>query len=205
MVDDHETLRAGLKALGSIPGSPPVQWLEAGTLDDAIRTFATQPGIDLVLLDLKLPDSHGLNALVRFRQNFPAARVAVFSGADDEFVIRQVLALGAVAFIPKTGSGRTTLQLIWAALEARPASAQTRIVNLSTKGGGLSTTQPMGSSVATLTPKQLEVLELVLAGMSNQEIANAANLAVGTVKNIVSSILLAMDVRSRSHLISTFR
>jgi DNA-binding NarL/FixJ family response regulator len=56
-----------------------------------------------------------------------------------------------------------------------------------------------------LNPTQLKVLELVLAGMSNQEIATSCKLALGTVKNTVSSTMLAMDVRSRSHLISMFR
>ena len=55
-----------------------------------------------------------------------------------------------------------------------------------------------------LNPTQLRVLELVLAGMSNQEIADECKLALGTVKNTVSSIMLALDVHSRSHLISVF-
>jgi len=59
--------------------------------------------------------------------------------------------------------------------------------------------------IAELGPRHLEILELVLSGCSNQEIASTAKLSLGTVKNYVSTILLALDVKSRSHLISLFR
>ena len=59
--------------------------------------------------------------------------------------------------------------------------------------------------VAELGPRHLEILELVLSGCTNQEISTATKLSLGTVKNYVSSLLLALDVRSRSHLISLFR
>ena len=59
--------------------------------------------------------------------------------------------------------------------------------------------------VSELGPRHLEILELVLSGCTNQEISNSTQLSLGTVKNYVSSLLLALDVRSRSHLISLFR
>jgi len=59
--------------------------------------------------------------------------------------------------------------------------------------------------VSELGPRHLEILELVLSGCTNQEISSATRLSLGTVKNYVSSLLLALDVRSRSHMISLFR
>jgi DNA-binding NarL/FixJ family response regulator len=63
----------------------------------------------------------------------------------------------------------------------------------------------MFDRVAELGPRHLEILELVLSGCANQEICNATGLSLGTVKNYVSSLLLALDVTSRSHMISLFR
>jgi DNA-binding NarL/FixJ family response regulator len=63
----------------------------------------------------------------------------------------------------------------------------------------------MYDRVAELGPRHLEILELVLSGCANQEISNSIGLSLGTVKNYVSSLLLALDVKSRSHLISLFR
>ena len=68
------------------------------------------------------------------------------------------------------------------------------------------TTTGVGAGrVAELGPRHLEILELVLSGCTNQEISQSTQLSLGTVKNYVSSLLLALDVRSRSHLISLFR
>ena len=63
----------------------------------------------------------------------------------------------------------------------------------------------MYDRVAELGPRHLEILELVLSGCTNQEISGSTQLALGTVKNYVSSLLLALDVKSRSHLVSLFR
>jgi NarL family two-component system response regulator LiaR len=63
----------------------------------------------------------------------------------------------------------------------------------------------MYDRVAELGPRHLDILELVLSGCTNQEISSATGLSIGTVKNYVSSLLLTLDVTSRSHLISLFR
>lgn len=196
LVDDHHMLRMGLIALAQTSNRLNIQWLESTNLGAAIDTYRSQPSVDLVLLDLNLPDSQGLQGVQQFLSVFPNARVAIFSATEDEFVIRQALALGAVGFVPKSASADTTMQLIEALLESiRPVPP--------------SPARPIKNKLSPLTdalnPTQLKVLELVLAGMSNQEIATSCKLALGTVKNTVSSIMLAMDVRSRSHLISMFR
>lgn len=202
MVDDHHMLRVGLRALSQAGSQLPVEWLEAGNLGDAIRVCGEHPDISLVLLDLNLPDSKGLQGLKQFQAAHPLSKVAIFSATEDEFVVRQAFALGAIGFLPKSASGEATLRLVesllagLSAVEAQPARSPPGRV----AGSGLG----RNPRVDTLTPTQLRVLELVLAGMSNQEIAAECKLAVGTVKNTVSSIMLALDVHSRSHLISVF-
>jgi DNA-binding NarL/FixJ family response regulator len=128
------------------------------------------------------------------------------SGTQDEFVIGQAKGLGAVGYLPKAYSpsltrssivGMLTEYSYAAAVSAPAASGATRFPRA-----------PSASSydrVAELGPRHLEILELVLSGCSNQEISNSTKLSLGTVKNYVSTILLALDVKSRSHLISLFR
>ncbi len=196
LVDDHHMLRMGLIALAQTSERLNIQWLESTNLSDAIVSYRSQPDIDLVLLDLNLPDSQGLQGLRHFLSEFPNARTAIFSATEDEFVVRQALALGAVGFVPKSASADITLHLIEGLLESvRPVLPST-VPKISNK---------LSPLTDALNPTQLKVLELVLAGMSNQEIATSCKLALGTVKNTVSSTMLAMDVRSRSHLISMFR
>lgn len=206
MVDDHHMLRLGLRALSQAGGQLAVEWLEVGNLGDAIRLYGEHPGISLVLLDLNLPDSKGLQGLKQFQSAHPLSQVAIFSATEDEFVVRQALALGAIGFLPKSASGEATLRLVESLLAGLSAVQDDPSRSPPGRSAGPGPGSGLGRHprVATLTPTQLRVLELVLAGMSNQEIAAECKLAVGTVKNTVSSIMLALDVHSRSHLISVF-
>jgi DNA-binding NarL/FixJ family response regulator len=198
IVDDHALVRVGIvTSLGAVENAN-LQLLEASTLHDALELYRSEPDIALVLLDLNMPDCKGLQGLKQFLEAFPQARVAVISGTQDEFVIGQVRALGAVGYVTKGQAPRQMCDTVMGLL----ASAQ---------GGAMAppfSRFPSSSRydrVAELGPRHLEILELVLSGCSNQEISTATGLSLGTIKNYVSTILLALDVKSRSHLISLFR
>ncbi len=211
LVDDHHMMRMGLIALAKASSRFNIHWLEASNLNDAMALYREQPGIDFVMLDLNLPDSQGLQGVQRFIGEFPQARLAVFSATEDTFVVNQALALGATGFIPKSAAADATLRSVEAHLEhVRPSLAQGETLTKAHSAAIFETAKLAAKTTHStltdaLTPTQLKVLELVLAGMSNQEIASATKLALGTVKNTVSSTMLALDVRSRSHLISMFR
>lgn len=207
LVDDHELVRVGVKAsYGELLGLR-LEWIEATTLAEALALYRDHGDIDAVLLDLNLADCKGLQGLRIFMQEHPAARVAVFSGTQDEFVIRQARALGAAAYVGKgrmTSETRETLL----ALLAPPGSPGVPAGPHPPPSLALFPRLPrtaMYDRVAELGPRHLEILELVLSGCTNQEISQSTQLSLGTVKNYVSSLLLALDVRSRSHLISLFR
>jgi DNA-binding NarL/FixJ family response regulator len=203
LVDDHELVRIGVRATyGELLGAT-IEWLEAGTLQDAIDVFAQHQHIDAVLLDLNLADCKGLQGLRQFRAAHPDARVAIFSATQDEFVVRQARALGAVAYIGKGAYAEQTrealIALLWPGTsgDARPVPASSLFPRLPRSA--------IYDRVSELGPRHLEILELVLSGCTNMEISRSTQLSLGTVKNYVSSLLLALDVRSRSHLISLFR
>lgn len=204
LVDDHELVRYGVKALYTELQGVPIEWLEATSLQEAIDLYAKSGEVDAVLLDLNLADCKGLQGLRRFMQAYPKARVAVFSGTQDEFVVRQARALGAVGYVGKgsvTNEMRSALTaLVW------PSGGPERCTP--SPSSALFPRFPssaMYDRVAELGPRHLEILELVLSGCTNQEISNSTQLSLGTIKNYVSSLLLALDVKSRSHLISLFR
>lgn len=135
-------------------------------------------------------------------QAHPLARVLIFSGTVDEFVIRQARALGAQGYLRKTGSAQ---ELQSALAELLPPPERARLPLAAERLFPRLPGSSMYDRIAELGPRHLEVLELVLSGCTNQEISSATTLSLGTVKNYVSSLLLALDVRSRSHLISLFR
>lgn len=194
IVDDHELLRLGMRSVLEAE-APTLRILEAGTLHDALERCAAHPELDLVLLDLNMPDCRGLQGLRQVVEAHPHLQIAVLSGTQDEFVIGQVRALGAVAYLAKGQSPRDMAALVCKLLGDGQAGSP--VANF-----------PRSSSydrVAELGARHLEILDLVLFGCSNQEISSSTGLSLGTIKNYVSTILLALDVKSRSHLISLFR
>jgi len=196
IVDDHALLRVGLQALLSAEHTD-VEIAEASCLQDALEVYQAHGDIGLVLLDLNMGDCRGLQGLRQFREQFPEARVAVFSATQDQHVIQQAQALGAVAYIAKSYEPAVISRMIVALLRNESASGMAGFPGL--------TRSASYDLVAELGPRQLEILDLVLFGCTNQEISAATKLSLGTVKNYVSVILLALDVKSRSHLISLFR
>lgn len=199
LVDDHELVRIGVRTSYADLLGLDIEWLEAGTLAEALSLYGQHGDVDAVLLDLNLADSKGLQGLRTFREAFPEARVGVFSGTQDEFVVRQARMLGAAAYVPKGAMTRDTRQTLMALLSPS-RHAQPPAACFPSSGSAA-----MYERVAELSVRHLEILELVLSGCTNQEISQSTQLSLGTVKNYVSSLLLALDVKSRSHLIALFR
>ena len=199
VVDDHELVRLGLRALLlAETASVPVH--EARSLADALRLYEFHISSHLlVLLDLDLPDSQGLDTLVRFRRAFPASRVVVLSGKDSHALMQGVMALGAQAFLPKTGHLGEVLRYVRDNdLVAQPGSQPAPAVSICA-------TPVPAELQPQLNARQVEILDWVLSGKSNKEIAQLSHLTEGTVKNHVSTLLLLFGMRSRAQLISSLR
>ncbi|MDP9604851.1 UNVERIFIED_ORG: DNA-binding NarL/FixJ family response regulator [Variovorax paradoxus] len=203
VVDDHELVRLGLRALLlAETGSVPVH--EARSLADALRLYEFHLTSHLlVLLDLDLPDSQGLDTLVRFKRAFPASRVVVLSGKDSHALTQGVMALGAQAFLPKTGHLGEVLRYVrdndLVALPASPPPLPSPVAVSAMPATAADEQQPQ------LNARQVEILDWLLSGKSNKEIAQLSHLTEGTVKNHVSTLLLLFGMRSRAQLISSLK
>ena len=88
MVDDHHMMRLGLKALSQAAGDLRLDWMEAGNLGDALDVFSRQPDIDLVLLDLNLPDIDGLEVFARLRRHPRTAAIPCVALSADATAAR---------------------------------------------------------------------------------------------------------------------
>ena len=199
LVEDHALVRLGTDMLlGSLPGIA-CRVLHCTSLSEARTHCAGSDPIDLVLLDLNLCDSKGLQGLRLLRQDFPDVKIVVMTGTQDEFVVHQAQAMGAKGYLLKS----------WTPQHLRAALQGLLAPDANAQGSGLDRYPRLMANrsldrVAELGPRHLEILELILSGCNNREIANTTGLSIGSIKNYVSAILLAMDVRSRGHLISLF-
>jgi DNA-binding NarL/FixJ family response regulator len=108
--------------------------------------------------------------------------------------------MGAVGYLLKSWTPERLKEALQSLLRPSPKAAAATISERFPRLAGSS----HYDRVAELGPRHLQILELILEGCSNQEISKATELSLGTVKNYVSAILLALDVESRSHLISLF-
>ena len=207
VVDDHDLVRLGVRAL--VQAQAPsieatIEVLEAGTVAAALALYEeARERIGLVLLDLALPDAQELGGLAQFRARFPDARVVVLSGTDSATLAQGALALGASAFLPKSADLKEVVSFI-RACGLLDIDGAVRLPPAPRAAAG--DAEPSHASAwQQLTPRQLQVLQWVLEGKANKEIAQLANLSEGTVKNHVSTLLLLFGMRSRAQLISSLR
>jgi DNA-binding NarL/FixJ family response regulator len=203
LVDDHDLVRFGTSMLLESLDAVQCTITPCRSLEEARAACREQGPFDLVLLDLNLPDAKGLQGLRTLLDECPNIPFAMLTGTQDEFVVRQAQAMGAVGYLLKSWTPDRLKQALKSLLVARSAGSSAQATTISERFPKLA-----GSShydrVAELGPRHLQILELILEGCSNQEISKATELSLGTVKNYVSAILLALDVESRSHLISLF-
>jgi DNA-binding NarL/FixJ family response regulator len=211
LVDDHQLFREGV-ALLLRRLTEDLDLLEAASCEQAFETCSQHDDIDVVLLDLNLNGRPELGGLVDFRERVPGIPVVVMSSTDDEPTVRRAIDLGAMGFIPKSSSSQVMLNALRLVLAkgiylppnilGRSADSGTRRVPAATRyldstgNAGQITTNDLG-----LTPRQADVLRLVLQGKPIKLICRELALGEGTVKGHVSAVLRALNVTSRTQAI----
>jgi DNA-binding NarL/FixJ family response regulator len=197
VVDDHSLIRDAMQSLlASIDRE--AQVLVAANAAQARALLASEPGVDLALLDLNLPDADGLTLLHEFRAAHPALAVVMLSGERDAATVRRALDAGAAGFIPKTEPREvlaSALSLVLAGGVYVPREALGAALP-----GASTVTGPTPASLG-LTERQIEVLALIMKGRTNKHICRQLNLAEPTVKNHVTAILRALQVSSRTEAV----
>jgi DNA-binding NarL/FixJ family response regulator len=211
VVDDHPMMADALRlALLTLERAADVVCV--GDLASALAATADDT-FDLALLDLGLPDCAGHDGLARLRDERPYLPVVVVSGASDPETIVSALDLGAMGFIPKTSSREVILNAVrlvasggifvpvevLKARSTRPAAFDATTAPLPGAGApAASGAAALTPAALGLTPRQGDVLSLVLKGLSNKLIARKLEIAEGTVKVHVTAVLQALNVSTRT-------
>ncbi|MBP6765635.1 MAG: response regulator transcription factor [Rubrivivax sp.] len=223
LVDDHPLVLAALQAV--------IQTIGADTtvvgVDSAAGARATlrdDPDFDLVLLDLSLGDADGFDVLVEFRAAYPAVPVVVVSASDRASDVIRAIDSGAMGFVPKKSSHaelHEALRMVMTGSMYVPPSMLGLEFGRHRHDGDTvpsvmrpSGEAPLGAAARPdahqklpriedvgLTPRQAEVLSLLLQGLPNKLIARQLNLSVETVKDHVAAVLRALGVSSRTQAV----
>jgi DNA-binding NarL/FixJ family response regulator len=222
LVDDHTLFREGI-ALLLRPLVQPLDTWEAGSCEEAFDVIAQRGAADLVLIDLGLPGASGLEGVQRLHEAHPEMPIVVMSSADDKDTVLAALDAGAMGFIPKSSTSAVmigALKLILAKgiylppsvfLAARnpgPAAAAPPVVSAAVApaappvaGPAVPATPSRHPSELGLTPRQAEVLHLLLQGMPAKLIGRQLDLSLSTVKAHTSAVLRALNVTTRTQAI----
>ena len=189
VVDDHPVLREGLAAM--IESQPDMTLTaEAATGRDAIDLFGMhQP--DVTIMDLRLPDMNGIEAIVAIRQSFPNARVIVLTTYLGDVQAGRALMAGAQAFLLKATLRTDLLDTI-------------RAVHKGQKRVPAEVASEMAEYAAddSLTPREIEVLEQVASGNSNKQVADRLNISEDTVKAHMRNVLGKLGANDRTHAVT---
>jgi len=202
--DDHGLIREAVRSVLQ-ELVPDASVLEASDGRGTVERIEQNPDIDLVLLDLNLPDRDGLALLGELRTRHPAMSVVVLSAFQDQPTIRQVLRLGALGFIPKNTDRDVminALRLVLAGGIYIPREALDQPAAGAASNGkaqaDLRRRLPPGLA---LTDRQIDVLTLVMEGKSNKAISRQLDVAEHTVKNHVTAIFRALNVTNRTEAV----
>lgn len=194
IVDDHTLFREGIcHVLNALEDD--VSILEAANYDRALQNASEHPDLDLVLLDLNMPGKDGFSVLDTFTHLYPALPVVILSASNQRSDMQRALNAGAMGYIPKDTTSTVMLGALRLILSGGvyvpPSIAQQQNTN----------TQTTNHHSNGVTPRQLEVLTLLIQGHSNKEIARELKLAESTVKMHVTSILKSLGVSNRTQAV----
>jgi len=192
VADDHEVVRSGLKTL--LAGTEIKIVEEVATAAAAVK-YALENDVDVVLLDVRMPDGDGLTALGRIKLDKPDMPILILSTFDNPTYVARAVALGANGYLLK---GCTRDELINAIrVAAAGESAWTRD-ELRRVTGALATPRLTADVEVPLTQRESEVLRQLAYGLTNKEIANTLHISYETVKEHVQHILRKIGVTDRT-------
>ena len=200
VVDDHPLFREALGGtLRQAISDSTV--MEAHNIEGAVEAILANKDIDLVLLDLKLPDASGFGGLLTLRTQFPKLPVVVVSGTDDRRIISEALSYGVVGFIPKSAPKSMLKDAIVETLEGGVFLPPAYREIDEEESEATASKRELAKRFSSLTPQQFRVLQMLNEGKLNKQIAYELGVGETTVKAHVSAILRKLKVYSRTQAV----
>jgi len=188
-VDDHPLLREGIAAL--ISNQPDMELIgEAASGSEAIQEFRKhQP--DVTLMDLRLPDMSGVDAMIAIRAEFPNARIIMLTTFEGDIQIQRALQTGARAYLLKSSPPKElmdTIRRVHAGKKHIPPDIASQLAE--------------HFSDEALTSREVEVLQSIAGGNRNRDIANALFISEETVKVHIKHIMEKLGANDRTEAVA---
>ena len=189
LVDDHALVRRGFRRM--LEDEPTFQ--VAGEASDGLEAveLAAKLRPDVIVMDCALPQMNGIEASRRILANLPETAILMLSMHSEDTLVKQALEAGARGYILKNAMDLDLVSAI-----KKVAEGQTVLDPQIARGGTLKGERDTG-----LTPRELEILQHIVAGKSNKEIATELNLSVNTVSVHRANIMDALGIHKTAELV----
>ena len=194
LVDDHNVVRSGLATFLRAYDDLELVGEAKNGLEALNLCRKKKP--DVILMDLMMPEMDGIAATRAILADYPDIKIIAMTSFEEEELVQGVLAAGAISYLLKNVSSDELAAAIRAAFLGRSTLSPEAATAL------IHATRPSKPSLNELTDREREVLNLVVQGQSNQQIADAMVITVATVKAHVSNILSKLQVSSRAEAIA---
>lgn len=191
VVDDEELVRSGVSAI--LGGADDIEVVGAAADGETALLLGRELAPDVVLLDLSMPGLPGLEVATRFRAELPGRAVVILTTFDRDGYVARALALGLQGFVLKASSPAE----LTAAVRVAAVGGTYVSPRITARLVAAAPEEPSGPSFEDLSARELEVLELLATGESNQGIARHLFLSEGTVKVHVKAILRKLGLANR--------
>ncbi|MFN2276925.1 MAG: response regulator, partial [Candidatus Promineifilaceae bacterium] len=207
VVDDHPVFRQGLRDVLSTDSEIVVVGEAADGKEALEQAYALQP--DVILMDINLPGNSGLQATSQLQERLPEARVIVITGYDEPEQIYHSLRAGAAAFCSKDMPPESLIRTVHAVNEGKIV-IQRQVFNeqeaeewIQRRDArfGKRLSDDNNAAESLLTPREMEILEMICRGASNKDIARELGISYQTVKNHVTAILHKLGVKDRTQAV----
>jgi DNA-binding NarL/FixJ family response regulator len=192
IADDQEVVRSGLK---SMLADTEIKVIAEVATGQAAVKYAVENQVDVVLLDVRMPDGDGLTALGRIKLDKPDLPILMFSAFDNPTYVARAVALGASGYLLK---GCTRDELVNAIRKAATGESIFTRDELRRVTGALATPRINADVEAALTQREGEVLRHLASGLTNKQIAEALHISYETIKEHVQHILGKIGVSDRT-------
>lgn len=200
IIDDQWMIREGLASLAGTADDIEVVATGGDGIEAVQLTLEHRP--DVVLMDIRMPNTDGIDATAEIRQQSPSTQVLMLTTFDDVELIERSLDAGAVGYLTKDIAAADLASAIRSAASGVVQLSQsvTRTLRGNAPARSVAATDAdVTAEASAMPPRERDVLQLLVEGKSNKQIASELHLSTGTVKNHVSSILRRLGTTDRTH------
>lgn len=197
LVDDEQLIRNGLAIL--LDTYPDIQIVGQASNGQEAVDFCDANPVDVVLMDIRMPETDGIEGTKQIKSNHTEIKILILTTFQDAEYISQAMRLGASGYLLKDSSSDDIYEAIKIVFNHNivlDGKIGKEVATLTTASNELN----FDAKEHGLSEKEVDIIQLVASGLTNQEISNQLYLSLGTIKNNISTILRKLDLRDRTQL-----